>query len=71
MYNGNYKEKFDIYYRVQAEKFGWLGWTKNDGVAGTSGYGYRLEAIQIKLVKKELPTSIYGITTGGTAYYKK
>ena len=69
--NGYIEGAYDIYYRVQAEKFGWLGWTKNDGVAGTSGYGYRLEAIQIQLVRKELPLNVYGITTGGTAYYKK
>lgn len=29
-----------------------MGWAKNGEKAGTAGYSYRLEAIQIKLVKK-------------------
>lgn len=40
--------KFDIYYRVHAQNFGWMGWAKNGESAGTAGFGYRLEAIQIK-----------------------
>lgn len=47
---GNDAGKFDIYYRVHAQNFGWLGWAKNGASAGTAGYGYRLEAIQIKVV---------------------
>ena len=50
---GEITEDYDIYYQVQAEKFGWLGWAKNGESAGTAGYGYRLEAIKIKLVSKE------------------
>ena len=37
---------------MHAQEFGWLDWAKDGGYAGTSGYGYRLEAIEIKLVKK-------------------
>ena len=44
--------KYDIYYRVYAQHFGWLGWAKNNEPAGTEGYGYRIEAIEIKLVAK-------------------
>lgn len=47
---GNDADKFDIYYRVHAQNFGWLGWAKNGESAGTAGYGYRLEAIQVKVV---------------------
>ena len=43
---------FDIYYRVHTEKFGWLGWAKNGEAAGTQGYGYRVEAMQIQLLPK-------------------
>lgn len=49
---GNMSKKYDVYYRVHAQNFGWLGWAKNNGAAGTAGYAYRLEAIQIKLVPK-------------------
>ena len=44
---------FDVYYRVQAQKFGWLGWAKNGIEAGSAGYSYRLEAIQIMLGYKD------------------
>ena len=44
--------KYDIYYRVHAQNFGWMGWAKNGEKAGSSGYAYRLEGIQIKLVAK-------------------
>ena len=50
--NGEVAKYFDVYYRVHAQNFGWLGWAKNGMNAGTEAYGYRLEAIQIKLVPK-------------------
>ena len=43
---------YDVYYRVHAQKFGWLGWAKNGESAGTAGYAYRLEGIQVVLVSK-------------------
>ena len=45
-------DKYDVYYRVHAQNIGWMGWAKNGQAAGTAGYSYRLEAIQIILVKK-------------------
>ena len=60
-------EKYDIYYRVHAQDYGWLGWAKNGSSAGTEGMSKRLEAIEIKLIKKG------GSAPGSTAnsYYKK
>ena len=49
---GNVAKKYDVYYCVHAQNFGWLGWAKNGKEAGTAGYGYRLEAIKIMLVPK-------------------
>ena len=49
---GEMAEKYDIYYRVHAQSYGWLGWAKNGAPSGTAGYGKRLEGIQIILVKK-------------------
>ena len=43
---------YDIYYRVHAETYGWLGWAKNGASAGTEGLSKRLEAIEIVLVAK-------------------
>jgi len=45
-------EKYDIYYRVHAQTFGWMGWAKNGEKAGTAGYANRLEGIQVKVVEK-------------------
>ncbi len=49
---GEMAEHYDIYYRVHAQNFGWLGWAKNGESAGTAGYAYRLESIQVQLVAK-------------------
>ncbi|MZK25347.1 L,D-transpeptidase family protein [Dorea longicatena] len=37
---------------MHAQTYGWLDWAKNGKKAGSSTYGKRLEAIEIKLVKK-------------------
>ena len=50
-------DKFDVYYRVHAQTFGWLGWAKNGETAGTSGFAKRLEAIQIYVVPKGMTPS--------------
>lgn len=49
---GDVSKDFDIYYRVHVSKIGWLDWAKNGERAGTQGYGYGIEAVQIKLLKK-------------------
>lgn len=49
---GDLKSQFDIYYRVQSQDRGWLGWAKNGESAGTQGFRQRLETMQVKLVKK-------------------
>lgn len=49
---GRDAKKFDLYYRVHAENFGWLDWAKNNDQAGTAGFAYRLEGIEIKMVEK-------------------
>ena len=50
--NSTAANMYDIYYRVHGQNFGWLDWAKNGQEAGTQGYAYRLEAIEIKLVEK-------------------
>lgn len=49
---GEMSKYFDVYYRVHAQQYGWLGWAKNGASAGTEGCSYRLEAVQIRLVVK-------------------
>ena len=57
-------EKYDIYYRVHVQTFGWLDWTKNDSVSGTINCFRRLEAIEIRL---ELKGNLE-IETGNNSY---
>lgn len=49
---GDMSNKYDVYYRVHAQTYGWLDWAKNGTSAGTEGLAKRLEAIQIVLVEK-------------------
>ncbi len=49
---GEMAEHYDVYYRVHAQSYGWLGWSKNGAPAGTAGLAKRLEGIQIVLVPK-------------------
>ncbi len=59
---GEMAEHYDIYYRVHAQTFGWLGWAKNGEESGTAGHAKRLEGIQIVLVPKggAAPADNYG-----------
>lgn len=69
---GEMSEKYDIYYRVHAQSFGWLGWAKNGEESGTAGYAKRLEGIQIVLVPKggAAPANNYGgVTSARTEAY--
>jgi len=71
---GEMAEKYDVYYRVHAQTYGWLSWTCNGAPAGTAGYAKRLEGIQIVIVPKgEKPSDTYqGITsTNSSAYIAK
>ena len=60
---GTDAEKYDVYYRVHAEDYGWLNWAKNGEISGTAGCGKRLEALQIIVVEKgaKINTSLGGI----------
>ena len=49
---GSDASKYDVYYRVHAQSYGWLGWAKNGQSAGTAGQAKRLESIQIQILPK-------------------
>ena len=71
---GELAKHYDVYYRVRAQNFGWMGWAKNGAKAGTAGYSYRLEAIQIVVVKKgaKKPAKSYkGVKTVTAAAFKQ
>ncbi|PZL70888.1 hypothetical protein CI088_13445 [Enterococcus plantarum] len=52
---GTTLSRYNLYYRVHVQNFGWLGWAKNNEAAGTEGYGYQVEAIQICFVPNNKP----------------
>ena len=58
--DGDIANNYDVYYRVHAQNFGWLGWARNGEQAGTAGYAYRLEGIEIKLIPKGQSFNEYG-----------
>lgn len=35
--NGNVSKKYNVYYRVHVQDYGWLDWAKNGESAGTIG----------------------------------
>jgi len=45
-------QKYSVYYRVHVANVGWLGWTKDGDQAGSEGFGYAIEAVQIKIMVK-------------------
>ena len=45
-------EKYDIYYRVHIQDYGWMNWASNGDLAGTTGQSKRIEALRIELVEK-------------------
>ena len=49
---GSLADQYDIYYRAHVESYGWLNWTANGEKSGSLGYGKRMEALEIRLVKK-------------------
>ena len=69
---GEVSQEYDVYYRVHAQDYGWLGWAKNGETSGTAGLSKRLEAIQIVVVRKgdPVPGDVNGISsnTGAISY---
>ena len=44
-------EYYSIYYRAHVSDIGWMGWAHNGQTSGTVGYGNRLEALELKLIR--------------------
>ena len=48
---GRQASQYQIYYRAYAKGYGWLGWASSNELAGSTGHGVPVQAIQVKLVK--------------------
>ncbi len=58
---GIFSDIYDVWYRVHVGGIGWMGWTKNNGVAGYLGDATKkIEAIEIAPYLKSVP--FYGDT---------
>ena len=60
---------YDIWYRAYVPRYGWLGWAKNGERAGTTGFGFPMEAVQIRVLPKGHKPTASG--TGNAPYYAK
>lgn len=49
---GQMAEEYDVWYRVHAQDYGWLGWARNGESAGTEGHSLRLEGIIVRILPK-------------------
>lgn len=49
---GQIASQYSVYYRVHIQNAGWTAYANDGAIAGSSGMAYRIEAIQIQLVKK-------------------
>lgn len=59
---GKLARSYDVYYRAYAHGVGWLDWAANGATSGSTGYGVRIGAFQVKLVKK-------GVAAPGSTKY--
>ena len=56
--------RYDLYYCLHMQNFGWLAWAKNGAPAGSSGVSMRVEAFVVKILPKGSPKpSNYGTRT--------
>lgn len=49
---GDIAAQYDIYYRAYVAGYGWLGWAKNGGTAGSTGLNLAVSAVQVVMVSK-------------------
>lgn len=61
---GDFADHFNVFYRVHVSTIGWMDWTSNGAPAGSIGYYYKIEAIEIKI----LPKHDTSISTSGISY---
>jgi uncharacterized protein YvpB len=50
--DAKYAKYYDVYYYANPEVYSTLPYTKNNGRAGTSGHGYKLTNVVVKIVQK-------------------
>ncbi|MCP2265152.1 hydrophobic W protein [Promicromonospora thailandica] len=60
---------YDVWYRAYVPRFGWLGWAKNGESAGATRFGYRIEAVQIRVLPRGTRVTASG--SGNAPYYDK
>ncbi|ACZ32274.1 hydrophobic protein [Xylanimonas cellulosilytica DSM 15894] len=44
--------EYRIYYRTHVQNIGWTGWATNGQSSGSAGFGYRMEAVDVRVVLK-------------------
>ena len=49
---GSLAKDYIIEYRAHVQNIGWMNWVRDNAVAGTTGQGLRMEAIEFRLVPR-------------------
>ena len=60
---GDLASKYDIYYQAYVQNYGWLGWTRDGGNAGSENHGLQIQDLRIMLSLKGGSFSGYPSTT--------
>jgi hypothetical protein len=66
---GPHASFYDVWYRAYVPKYGWLGWAKNGESAGTTGFGYRIESVQVRVLPRG--TRVSASSTGNAPSYDR
>lgn len=66
---GPHASFYDVWYRAYVPSYGWLGWARNGESAGTTGFGLRIESVQIKVLPRGTRAAASG--SGNAPYYDK
>lgn len=66
---GPHASFYDVWYRAYVPRYGWLGWAKNGETAGTTGFGQRIESVQIRVLPRG--TRVSASSTGNAPFYDK
>jgi hypothetical protein len=49
---GDMAKYYDVWYRAYVQEYGWLGWTCDGAIAGSTGIEYGIEAVEVEVLAK-------------------
>ena len=49
---GQLADRYSVWYRSHVQNYGWLSWTYDGADSGSTSFGLRVEAVQVRLLPK-------------------